>query len=270
MLQNIFKKLIRKAFPPNGKKLLAERLSKKLNLGYIHEQEAFEVMQVVKHNTMLPYEQLVSVYEQVIYCEQNKIPGALVECGVWKGGASGMMAAASKKHSTNIRNLYLFDAFDDICEPDSQHDDKQLVDEIKKITKTDKATYAGALKPLSGIYNEWGGYGTLSEVKELIQHKIHYPAENTFYIKGWFQETMPEWKNKINDIALLRLDGDWYESTKVCLEVLYPKLSKGGVCIIDDYGYNSGCRKAVHEYLEREGQNPLMARIDYLRYWIKP
>jgi hypothetical protein len=88
-------------------------------------------------------------------------------------------------------------------------------------------------------------------------------------VKGWFQDTLPVWQNKIPDIAILRLDGDWYESTRICMETLYSKLVSGGICIIDDYGYNSGCRKAVHEYLDKHKENPLMGKIEYLRYWIK-
>ena len=257
-------------FPVEGKKILAERLSKKLKLGYAYEDAAFEAIQEVKHNTMLPYEELVSLYEQVAYCEKNKIPGALVECGVWKAGASGLMALANKQFSNQPRNIYLFDAFDDICEPDSKHDDKNLVEEIKKITASGKEDYKGELKPLTGIYNQWGGHGTLQEAKILLEEKIKYPTDHLFYVKGWFQDTVPEWKNKIDEIAVLRLDGDWYESTKVCMDALYPKLVKGGVCIIDDYGYNAGCSKAVHEYLDANNENPLMSKIGYLRYWIKP
>jgi len=257
-------------FPVEGKKILSERLSKKLNLGYTYEDEAFAAIQEVKHNTMLPYEQLVSLYEEVAYCEKNKIPGAFVECGVWKAGASGLMALANKHFSSQPRNIFLFDAFDDICEPDSTHDDKNLVAEIKKITASDKEEYKGELKPLTGVYDQWGGHGTLQEAKNLLEEKIKYPADHLFYIKGWFQNTVPEWKTKINEIAILRLDGDWYESTKVCMDALYSKLVKGGVCIIDDYGYNTGCSKAVHEYLDKINEHPLMSKIGDLRYWIKP
>ncbi|MBX9783545.1 MAG: TylF/MycF family methyltransferase [Chitinophagaceae bacterium] len=257
-------------FPPDGRKLLSERLSTKLNLGYQYENIAFEAIQTVRNNTMLPYEQLVSLYEQIVYCEKNKIPGSLVECGVWKGGASGLMALANKQFGDRPRPLYLFDAFDDICEPDSRYDDEQLVKEIKKITSSDKNEFKGELKPLTGIYDKWGGHGTLNESKILLEEKIKYPGHQLFYVKGWFQDTVPVWKDQIDEIAVLRLDGDWYESTKVCMEGLYPKLVKGGICIIDDYGYNKGCSKAVHEYLDAHNEHPLMCKIDYLRYWIKP
>ena len=269
MLSSILKKLKNVAFPIKGEKILSDRLSKKLQLGYLHEDAAFEAIQQVKHNTMLPYEQLVSLYEQVAYCEKNNLPGSFIECGVWKAGASGLMALANQHFSKNPRNIYLFDAFDDICEPDSTYDDANLVAEIKKITSSDKLTFKGELKPLTGIYDQWGGHGTLQEAKILLEEKIKYPADHLFYVKGWFQDTVSEWAKKIDQIAILRLDGDWYESTKVCIDALYPKLVNGGVCIIDDYGYNTGCSKAVHEYLIANNENPLMCKIDYLRYWIK-
>ncbi len=267
--KNKLRKLIRKFFPTDGKKLLSERLSEKLQLGYQYEQEAFKAMQVIKYNTMLPYEELVSFYEQVVYCEKNSISGAFVECGVWKAGASGMMAIANLTFGNRPRNLYLFDAFNDICEPDSMHDDPLLIREVKKITASNTENFKGELKPLKGIYDQWGGHGTLEEAKILLEEKIKYPADHLFYAKGWFQETMPLWQNKISEIALLRLDGDWYNSTKVCIDALYPKLVKGGICIVDDYGYNTGCSKAVHECLHHQGENPLMSKIGYLRYWIK-
>jgi O-methyltransferase len=103
----------------------------------------------------------------------------------------------------------------------------------------------------------------------LFSEIIGYPSARVHYVKGWFQETVAREATHIPEIAILRLDGDWYESTRVCLEAFYPLLSKGGICIIDDYGYNSGCKKAVDEYLRSINSHPLMARVGYLRYWIK-
>jgi O-methyltransferase len=263
-LKKIFSKL------KGQKNILNERLSKKLHLGYFYEGEAFDAIQKIKYNTMIPYEQLISLYEQVVYCEKNNIEGAFVECGVWKAGASGLMALANLKHGNSQRDLYLFDAFDDICEPDTKNDDQFIIKEINKALKQkDIKSYAGKLEPLKGIYDIWGGHGTLKEANYLLKGIVNYPEDRTHFIKGWFQETTPLQKDKIGSIAILRLDGDWYDSTRVCLENLYPLLVKGGICIIDDYGYNTGCAKAVHEYLEIIGEKPLLVKIDVLRYWIK-
>ncbi len=253
-----------------NKDLLNKRLSKKLNLGYLYETEAFEAIQKIKYNTMLPYEQLVSLYEQVIYCEKNNIEGDFVECGVWKAGASGLMALANLKHSTTRRDIYLFDAFDDICEPDTKNDDEFIINEINKVIKSKKGKlFTGKLEPIQGIYDVWGGHGTLKEAITLLNNIINYPEDKTHFVKGWFEETTPVYKTRVGKVSILRLDGDWYNSTKVCLENFYPLLVKGGICIVDDYGYNTGCAKAVHEYLDSIGENPLMCKIDVLRYWIK-
>jgi O-methyltransferase len=271
MVKPILKKIYRKLLQSKpDKKILSERLSKHLQLGYQYEDAAFAAMQVIKHNTMLPYEQLLSLYEQVAYCEKNNIPGCFIECGVWKAGASGMMALANLQHSNERRQLYLFDAFDDICEPDTRYDSPDIIEEVNKAVKRASVpTYTGELKPISGIYDVWGGHGTLGEAKQLLQEKIQYPENYITYVKGWFQDTVHEWAAKTGPIAILRLDGDWYESTKVCLEAFYPQLVKGGICIIDDYGYNTGCQKAVDEYLAANNQYPLLNKIEVLRHWIK-
>ena len=89
---------------------------------------------------------------------------------------------------------------------------------------------------------------------------------------GWFQDTVPRDARSVDKIALLRLDGDFYDSTRVCLENLYPRVVKNGLVVIDDYGDWQGCQRAVDEFLAADGQPILLNRIDYLgaRYWIKP
>lgn len=253
-----------------GAALLESRLSVKLNLGLEFEDQAFEAMQVVKKNTMLTYEPLVSLYENVVYCERNQIPGAFVECGTWKGGATGMMAIANLQHGAQRRALHLFDSFEEICQADETHDDAAIVKETLELSKV-KASGKEPLTALKGIYDEWGGPGALEINKALLENTIGYPADQLHYHKGWFQDTVPADAGSIGPIAILRLDGDWYESTKVCLEHLYPLVSPKGIVIIDDYGYNIGCRKAVHEYFDQQGIHPLLTYVNHTcRYFIKP
>ena len=249
--------------------ILKNRLSRHRHIGFQHEDEAFGAVQIVSSNTMLPYEPLVTLYEQVIYCEQNNIAGDFVECGTWKGGATGMMAIANLKHGYKRRHLHLFDAFTEICQPDETHDDKKLVAEVKKIANIH--SFDNKLQPLKGVYDQFGGPGTLEENKFLLEKKILYPSGCLHYHIGWFQDTVPRDASQIAEIALLRLDGDWYESTKVCLEHLYPKVPKGGVIVIDDYGYNIGCKKAVDEFLKQQMHYPILNYINNsCRYFIKP
>lgn len=256
------------AIPRQSGNLLKARLSKKMDLGYVYEDEAFEAMQVVSSNTMLTYEPLVTLFEQVIYCEKNNIAGDFVECGTWKGGATGMMALANLKHGHARRHLHLFDAFEEICQPDEEHDDKEIVDEVKKLGKIKQ--FGSELKPVTGVYDQFGGPGTLTENKKLLETTIGYPSTCLHYHVGWFQDTVPADAGAIDKIAILRLDGDWYQSTKVCLDHLYDKVVPNGIIIIDDYGYNSGCKKAVDEFLEMKKAYPVINYISSsCRYFIK-
>ncbi len=247
---------------------LSHRLNRHLHMGYVYEDEAFEAIQVVSSNTMLTYEPLVTLFEQVIYCEKNNIAGDFVECGVWKGGATGIMALGNLKYGSARRHLHLFDAFQEICQPDEEHDDKAIVSEVKKLAKTKK--FATTLQPLTGIYDQFGGPGTLTENKKLLEQVIGYSSDYLHYHVGWFQDTVPVDSKAIDKIAILRLDGDWYQSTKVCLDNLYDRVVKGGVVIIDDYGYSSGCKKAVDEFLAGRKVYPVLNYIsDTCRYFLK-
>jgi len=210
------------------------------------------------------------LYQQVRYCEKNNIGGSFVECGVWKGGAVGLMALANLREGKTRRDLHLFDAFQDICEPDAKIDGVKASNEVKEYTgKSGHDT--GLLKPVTGFYDFLGGAGSIEENKTLLEHTIGYPSEHTHYHKGWFQETLPSKHEEVGSIAILRLDGDWYASTKVCLEYLYDKVVPGGFIIIDDYGAYEGCRKAVDEFMELNKITTFLSTVDNnVRYFIKP
>lgn len=219
------------------------------NIGYEFEKEANEAIKIVRKQTMLPYINLVTLYEQVLYCEKGNIEGDFVECGVWKGGAVGLMALANLKNGTVRRKLHLFDAFEEICAPNEEVDGSVALGEVKKLLGKNALT-KGELTPLKGIYDNFGGPGDINECKRLIENKIGYPANYVNYYKGWFQNTVHSKSKEIEKIAILRLDGDWYESTKICLDYLFDKVVSGGFIIIDDYGLYSGCKKAVDDFFE--------------------
>lgn len=218
------------------------------NMNYEFEKAANDAVKIVRKQTMLPYVNLITLYEQVMYCEKNNIEGDFVECGVWKGGAVGLMALANLKHGSDKRRLHLFDAFEEICAPDAKNDGEFAVNEVKRILGN-KAPIKGELVPLKGIYDQFGGPSSIEDCKNLLQNIIGYPSEYTFYHKGWFQNTIPADAAKIEKIAILRLDGDWYESTKISLDYLWDKVVPGGFIILDDYGLYEGCKKAVDEFL---------------------
>lgn len=239
------------------------------NLAYEYNREALEAIKIIRKQSMSPYINLETLYEQVVYCEKNQIDGDFVECGVWKGGAVGVMALANLKYGKYKRNLRLFDIFDDICEPDPLFDGNNSTYEFNKLTGR-KQQYSGKLSSVKGVYQSLGGAGSLDENKKLLEETIGYPNDNIHYYQGWFQDTIPNTVGEIEKIAILRLDGDLYASIKVCINGLYDKLVKGGIIIIDDYGSYEGCRKAVDEFRSARGITTFMNYSNaYCRYWIK-
>lgn len=232
-----------------------------------NEVEIF--IDIVKQNTMLPRPRLVSLYRQAKYVEEIELPGAYVECGVWKGGAMGLMALINLKHGRTRRPMHLFDSFDDICAPDGTLDGDRAVSEAKYYAGENART-DGALQPMKGFYETMGGVGTLAENKRLLEEVISYDPAYISYHVGWFQDTLPRQRNEVDKIAILRLDGDWYSSIKICLENLYSKVVAGGFIIIDDYGYYEGCTKAVDEFRSSHGIKEYMHYVDDgCCYWMK-
>jgi hypothetical protein len=231
-------------------------------LGFELEDEATAAIELIRNHTMLSKRRLVTLFQQVAYCERNGIRGAFVECGVWKGGAMGLMALGNMTTGKERRHLHLFDAFQEICEPDPAVDGEQALAEARPFTAEGR-NGQGALRPLVGIYDALGGPGTLEENRNLLETTIGYPAAMIHYHVGWFQETLPAAHETIGPIAILRLDGDWYASTKVCLDYLFDKVVPGGIVIIDDYGTYEGCRRAVDEFLGLHSIKTFLHTIDY-------
>jgi O-methyltransferase len=263
------KKLIRKIV-----NLIGYEIVKKTNgrdgFEYDFEHNAKEAIAVILQNTMVSFEPLITLYQQVRHCEINNILGDFVECGVWKGGAVGLMALANMKFNQSRRHIHMFDVFDDICEPDPAVDGVYAINQIAELAKINAESLQGNLKPVKGVYDSHGGHGTVNIVKQLLEDKIGYDKRFLHYYQGWFQETLPFCKDKINEIAILRLDGDLYASTKVCLDFLYSKVVTGGFVIIDDYGAYEGCKKAVDEFRDKYGIKTFINHVNHdCRYWIK-
>jgi hypothetical protein len=230
----------------------------RLRKGYDLEPQAQAAVAVVRDSTLLSYERLVTLYGQVVYADRRGLPGALVECGVWKGGASAMMALANVYHSTERRHLHLFDSFKGMPEPRAGLDGAEAL-------ALGTWSNHGALRPI--------GYTVASpdDARSLIVDRVGYPEDHVHFHEGWFQETLPVVAPSIGDIAVLRLDGDWYDSTMVCLQHLYDRVVTGGVVIIDDYGHFEGCRRATDDFLAERALAVYLSHIDYSgRYFIKP
>ncbi len=235
-----------------------KKCSEHPGLQYDDEESAREAIRIVEPFTMLSFQRLVTLWQQVRYLDKADIPGCLVECGTWKGGASGMMALAHRQSGPPHRALHLFDSFQGLPEPDKQHDGEMAI-------RYASERASGALASIGKCV------GPLEDNKRLLAEIIQYPSALTHYHVGWFQGTLHEAATSLGAIALLRIDGDWYESTKICLERLCPRVSPGGIVVIDDYGKWPGCRKAVDEFMNTLTRPVFLNHIDSAgRYFIVP
>lgn len=211
--------------------------------------EEKEIINLVRPFTMTSPERIAAVVSSVKYIVENRIEGDIVECGVWRGGS--MMAALHtlQRLGDTERTVYLFDTFTGMTQPSAKdvsfsgHAATELLTQEEKIP--------------SG--NHWC-WATIEDVRSNVS-KIKYPDEKIKFVEGDVMTTIPE--NAPEAIAFLRLDTDWYESTKHELIYLFPRLSEGGVLIIDDYGHWQGAREAVDEYFATQNYKPLLHRIDY-------
>jgi O-methyltransferase len=233
------------------------------------DDECDRMIRMVRPHTMVAQEGLVTLYSQALFCETHQIPGDFVECGVWKGGAVGLMALVNLSHSSARRHIHLFDSFQEICEPDERVDGERALREVKRWSKT--AGTKGHLAPLEGFYDHRGGPGSIEETRALLEGKIGYDANYLHWHPGWFQHVLPAEHHDIERIALLRIDADWYASTKICLEYLFDKVVSGGFVIIDDYGAYEGCRKAVDEFAGGYGKPLYLNSVNSeIRYIVVP
>jgi O-methyltransferase len=212
------------------------------------DAETRDICKLVSPFTMTSPERIFALRQSVQYLVQNNIQGDFVECGVWRGGS--MMAVARTLQGLGVteKNLYLFDTFDGMSAP--TQDDVAFNGESAIELLAQSAQKANPVR----------AYSALDEVKRNLL-STGYPAERMFFIEGKVEDTIPA--QMPERIALLRLDTDWFESTYHELLHLYPRLSPGGVLIIDDYGHWAGARKAVDRYFAEHNLIPLLHRIDY-------
>lgn len=189
---------------------------------------------------------------------KNSIEGDFVECGVWRGGNSALANLIIKENNqTNSRNVYLFDTFEGMTAPTNE-DKHEGINTQEWFERYQKETH-----------NEWC-YASLEDVKHTMS-VMSCSSANVFYVKGPVEKTLIVPENLPKKISVLRLDTDWYESTKIELEVLYPLLESGGILMIDDYGYWEGARKAVDEYFASYTKKPFLFPIDtWGRIFVKP
>ncbi len=183
---------------------------------------------LVPRYTMVSAERLKKLYELGAELGRSKNKGAVVECGVWNGGSSAIVAAGLESAGDRDRPFWLFDSFEGLPEPTEKDEDKVR----------------------DNYFPGWctGGVERVREAHGLVGHML----ESTTIVPGWFDQTLAKHADAIGPIALLHADADWYDSMTTVLTVCYPQVISGGIVVIDDYGAWSGCRKAVHDFFGDE------------------
>lgn len=208
-----------------------------------------ETIDAVRPFTMTSPERILALCQSVRYLVQHEIPGDVVECGVWRGGS--MMAALRtlKSLGDTGRRVWLYDTFCGMSPPSPRDVDLagQTAHELLRSSRPHDPNSVWCHSPLD-------------EVRANIA-RCGYPDERIRFQVGPVEQTL---QAEIPDrVALLRLDTDWYESTRMELIRLFPRLVDGGVLLIDDYGHWQGCRRAVDEYFKQHSVRMLLHRIDY-------
>jgi hypothetical protein len=201
------------------------------NLGFLH--------------TMIGRARLENIAHCLESILRDNVPGDLIECGVWRGGATVFMRGFLKAHDIGDRTVWVADSFAGLPPPSLPQDEGNDLS---------AARFPMLAIPLETVRDLFARYGLLDE--------------NVRFLPGWFKDTLP--RAPIERLALLRLDGDLYESTWDSLSALYPKLSPGGYVVVDDFHCIPACRQAVEDYRRREKIDEPIARIDWTGvFWQK-
>jgi len=230
-------------------------LKKGLPVDMLPEKEFIALMKACEPYTMVASDKSFGLFKAVEYLVRADIRGDFVECGVWKGGQSMLMAYTLLKEKHPDRTLWLYDTYTGMTEPT----------EVDVYAFPDEPAHEKWEKLNTSDHNAWC-FAPIEEVRSNVL-STGYPADLFRFVKGKVEETIPAVMP--DSIALLRLDTDWYESTYHELEHLYPRLVPGGVLLIDDYGSWEGARKAVDEYIQKTGAKILLSKIGQGRIGVK-
>lgn len=199
-------------------------------------------------HSLLQPEAFTNIEECISRLHADEIPGHLMECGVWKGGAAIFMRGCLAAWDISERSVFLADSFEGLPRPDR---DTHLLDAVVH----ELLEFVGAFRvSLEDVQANFAAY-------DLLDERVRF-------VPGWFDQTLPHFHAPL---ALLRLDGDWYESTRVALENLYPQLAPGGFIIIDDYYPIFGAKRAVDEFRSQHDISADLVQVNLqVHYWRKP
>jgi O-methyltransferase len=206
-----------------------------------------EIISKVAAFTMTSLERRASLLSSVDHIIRHRIQGDIVECGVWRGGSMMAVALALMARGDASRHLYLYDTFEGMSEPTGEDRSVSGESAQAQLARTPRG---------EGVWCEAG----IDDVRANLA-STGYPIERIHFVRGKVEDTIPG--TLPQRIALLRLDTDWYESTRHELTHLYPLLSRHGLLIIDDYGHWQGARQAVDEYFADSAEPVFLHRIDY-------
>lgn len=214
------------------------------------DEQTTLIVNTVNEYTMTSPERIQALVNAIRYVVANNIEGDFVECGVWRGGSTMAAAMTLKDLGDDRRSLYLYDTFEGMSAPTAEDvgsDGRKAAEKFYK-------------RNLSEDTSDWCR-SPIDEVKSNLA-STGYPAEKMHFIKGKVEDVLPD-QMPAGPIAILRLDTDWYESTRHEMLHLYPRLVKNGVLIIDDYGDWQGAKKAIDEYIAEHNLCLLLNRIDH-------
>jgi len=220
------------------------------------EPEFLELYERCREQTMTSLERMYALYAATRHIAERALPGDFVECGVWRGGSVMLMALTLLRHGDTTRDLWLYDTFRGMTTPSDcdvqAMSGRAAADILRDRERTTDDPFWGVAP------------------RAIVEENLRRTGYEHFrFVEGDVTATLPA--SAPEQIALLRLDTDWYASTRHELEHLYPRLVRGGVLIIDDYGYWRGARQATDEYLATLQSRPLLHRIDYTgRIAVKP
>jgi len=199
--------------------------------------------------TLLQWNGLEHLEKCILYTIKNNVEGDFIETGVWRGGAVILAKVIYQEIGVN-KKVFAADSFEGLPKPNPEKypldkDDKHYMDNMLKVSQEQVSSYFKLFNCLD---------------------------ENVIFLKGWFKDTLPI--APIDKLSILRLDGDMYESTWDGITNLYPKLSDGGYCIVDDYFHHKGCRKAVDDYRSKYNIKEPIIKVDddpvnEVHYWVK-
>lgn len=222
-----------------------------------YDEELCATVDTVGPQTMTTPTKIAALVEATRYVVRTKVPGAIVECGVWRGGSMQAVALTLRELGDTDRELHLFDTFEGMPPP-TTHDMRTTeagpVSAETLLAESDKDSWMWAIAGLDDVKQVMAG--------------TDYPSDRVHFHPGLVEDTTPD--QAPETIAILRLDTDWYASTKHELQHLYDRLSPGGVLVLDDYGDWDGARKATDEWLAETGEPIFLAPMGSGCIAVKP